>query len=80
MIRIYVEQDPENRLTNCYPRQAPHCHCQCLGVRLLLQEPPDRLSTLAREFNINYQTLSSHWKRKCLPLLREIALGYIELS
>ena len=79
-LALYIEQDPKKRLRNCYPRQHPHCNCQLLSKRLLFifKNPPDRLADLAQEFNINYQTLVSHWKRKALPLLQTIAieLGY----
>ena len=78
-LQQYIEQDPEGRLVQCHPRSAPHCHCQILALRLLLKEPPDRISTLACEFNVNNQTLYSHWKQKCLPLLREIGRCFIEL-
>lgn len=79
-LALYIEQDPKKRLRNCYPRQHPHCNCQLLSQRLLFifKNPPDKLADLAQEFNINYQTLTSHWKRKALPLLQKIAieLGY----
>ena len=68
----YIEQDPENRLKSCYPRNYPECHCQILARRLLLEQPPHKISEIAREYNISNQTLYSHWKRKCLPLLQTI--------
>lgn len=74
----YIEQDPEGRLRDCHPRQNPECNCQLLSQRMLLKNPPDKLPALAREFNIPYQTLVSHWKNRGLPLLQAIAreLGY----
>lgn len=76
----YIEQDPEGKLRNCYPRNYPKCNCQLLSQRLLFifKEPPDTLADIAKEFGVNYQTLLSHWKRKAIPLLREILieLGY----
>lgn len=79
-LALYIEQDPKRQLRNCYPRKHPECNCQLLSLRLLFifKNPPDTLADLAQEFNINYQTLLSHWKRKALPLLQEIAisLGY----
>ncbi|ERT06977.1 homeo-like domain protein [Lyngbya aestuarii BL J] len=68
----YIEKDPENLLKNCYPKKQPECHCQILAIRLLLQQPPHKISEIAREYNISNQTLYSHWKRKCLPLLQTI--------
>ncbi|GBF79175.1 CHAT domain-containing protein [Aphanothece sacrum] len=79
----YVEEDPEMLLRKCHPRNFPECHCQLLTKKLLLQEPPERLSQIHREFQnlgvkIPDQTLRSHWKNKCLPLLqnRLESLGY----
>lgn len=79
-LELYIEQDPERKLRNCYPRKHPECNCQLLSQRLLsiFKDPPDKLADVAREFNINYQTLTSHWKQKGIPLLQKIAieLGY----
>ncbi|MEQ8465743.1 MAG: hypothetical protein RIC07_19570 [Coleofasciculus sp. E1-EBD-02] len=74
----YVTEDPEKRLQNCHPRQHPNCHCQYLCQQLLFQEPPEPLAKISRELGVNYQTLNSHWKNRCLPLLQQIleALGY----
>lgn len=74
----YIEQDPEGRLRDCHPRQNPECNCQLLSQRMLLKNPPDKLPAFAREFNIPYQTLVSHWRNRGLPLLQAIAreLGY----
>jgi hypothetical protein len=74
----YIEEDPEGKLRNCHPKAYPDCNCQILSQRVLLKNPPDKFATVAKELNINYQTLTSHWKRNCLPLLQDIAkeLGY----
>ncbi|WP_228061137.1 hypothetical protein, partial [Coleofasciculus sp. LEGE 07092] len=71
----YIEEDPDKRLQNCHPRESSHCNCQLLSQRLSLRDPPERLATVARELGMNYQVLVAHWKRKCLPLLQEIALS-----
>ena len=68
----YIEEDKQQNLTNTSPRKHPQCNCHCLAIRLLLQQPPQKISEIARELNVNNQTLYSHWKQKCLPLLREI--------
>ncbi|MEH2079815.1 MAG: hypothetical protein V7K89_07310 [Nostoc sp.] len=77
---LYIEQDPDKQLRNCYPRKHPECNCQILSQRLLFifNNPPDTLADIARESQINYQTLVSHWKLKAIPLLQEVAikLGY----
>ena len=74
----YVEQDPDRRLKNCYPRRHPKCNCQILAQRLLFKDPLDRLANIAREYQVKYQTLAWHWKQKAIPLLQSIAiqLGY----
>jgi len=68
----YVEQDPEEILRNCHPRHCPQCHCQLLCQKLLFQEPPVRISQLARDLGVNHQTIRYHWQAKCLPLLQQI--------
>lgn len=77
-LQQYIQHDPDQRLRQCHPQAHPDCHCQLLSQRLLLKHPPDRLASLAREFNINYHTLNWHWKNRCIPLLRTIAqrMGY----
>lgn len=77
-VEQYIEDDPEQKLRQCHPKASPHCNCHLLSKRISLQSPPDKFSQLARELNINYQTLVQHWKRSCLPLLKTIAinLGY----
>jgi hypothetical protein len=71
-VEIYIEQDPEQKLQSSYPRNHPECHSQLLAQRILLKNPPDKLSKIAREFNIDYQNLNYHWKRKTIPLLRTL--------
>jgi hypothetical protein len=79
-LALYIEQDPQGQLQNCYPRKHPECNCQILSQRLLFifKNPPDKLADIARECQINGQTLYSHWRLKGIPLLQEIAikLGY----
>ncbi|MEK0195446.1 MAG: hypothetical protein EAZ78_23015 [Oscillatoriales cyanobacterium] len=71
----YIEDDPEGKLRNSYPSDKPDANSQLLARRLL-KDPPDKLSVIARELNIKYQTLNSHWKRASLPLLKEIVLEF----
>ena len=77
-LELYIEQDPEGKLKNSYPRSYPECNCQFLSKRRVLKEPPDKFKDLAKELNVKYTTLNSHWDRKCKPSLQEIArtLGY----
>ncbi|VEP11311.1 conserved hypothetical protein [Hyella patelloides LEGE 07179] len=71
-IADYIKQDSNKNLSQTHPRKYPKCNCQCLAIRLLLQQPPAKISEIARELKVNNQTLYSHWKQKCLPLLQEI--------
>lgn len=77
-LKQYINQDPEGKLRLCHPQAYPECNCQILSQRLLLKYPPDKLALVARDLNINYNTLTWHWKNKGLPLLQAIAraLGY----
>lgn len=77
-LRRYIEQDPEGKLRRCVSRKYPDCNCHLLSQRLYLRNPPDNLATFASQFNIPYQTVVSHWKKKGLPLLQAIAIeiGY----
>jgi hypothetical protein len=75
-VRQYIQQDREGKLTGCRPRKHPECNCQLLAMRLLLREPPQRIADLSREFDINNQTLYSHWRNNCLPLLQDIGRNF----
>jgi hypothetical protein len=74
----YIEQDPEGKLRNSYPRSNPECNCQFLSKRRVLKDPPDKFKDLEKELNVKYTTLYSHWKRNCELLLQEkaLTLGY----
>lgn len=74
----YFEKDPEGKLRNCHLRGNPECNCHILSQRRFLNNPPEKFTVLAKDFNVKYQTLKSHWERNCSPLLQEIAkdLGY----
>ena len=77
-LELYIEKDPEGKLRNSHPHSSPECNCQFLSKRRVLKDPPDKFQDLAKELNVRYTTLNSHWKRKCEPSLQEIArtLGY----
>jgi hypothetical protein len=72
----YIEQDREGKLKASHPRKNPECHCHLLTMRLLLEKPPHKIADIARELNISNQTLYSHWKKNCLPLLKEIGMNF----
>ena len=75
-LQNYIDRDPEGKLRGCHPKAHPRCHCQMLSQRLLLKHPPDRLTQIAKELQINYHTLNWHWHNKALPLLRSIAMEF----
>lgn len=72
-VRQYIETDPEERLRSSHPKKYPECNCQVLAIQLNFTEPPKKIADICKEINISNQTVYSHWKRRCLPLLREIA-------
>lgn len=71
-IEDYIRCDPDQLLQNLAPKKHKKCHCQMLSERRLLKDPADKFSSLSREFNINYQTLKSHWEAKCKPHLQKM--------
>ena len=75
-VRQYIELDEERKLRDSHPRKHSECNCQLLAKRLLLQEPSQRIADVAREFNVSNQTLYSHWKNNCLPLLQDIGRNF----
>ncbi len=74
-IEDWIATDPDKKLQHCHLKNHPQCHCQFLSQRLLLQDPPDKLAKIARDINIPYQTVVSHWKRNCLELLKSKVLN-----
>ncbi|GGA26254.1 hypothetical protein [Okeania sp. KiyG1] len=72
-VRQYIETDPEEKLRSSHPKKHPECNCQVLAIQLNFTEPPNKISDICKEINISKQTVYSHWKRRCIPLLREIA-------
>ena len=71
-IAKYIKEYKQQNSTRTYPRTHPQCKWQCSAIRLLLQQPPQKISEITRELNGKNQTLYSHWKQKCQFLFREI--------
>jgi hypothetical protein len=69
-IEKWIAADPDQLLYDCHPKGQHQCNCQTLSYSLIIKDPPDSFTNLAKDLNISYQTLVSHWKRKCLPLLQ----------
>lgn len=78
-VKLYIVEDPERKLRNCYPSGYPQSNCQELAKRRLLNEPPDKWKEIVLVLEVPFGTVTAHWKRKCSPLLQEIVknLGYI---
>lgn len=75
-VQVYIQNDPDGRLQRLHLRDNPQGNCHLLAKLLLLEDPPQKISQIARQLQIKDQTLYSHWKRKCLPCLQEIARRY----
>ncbi|MEM7556341.1 MAG: hypothetical protein AAF378_20015 [Cyanobacteria bacterium P01_A01_bin.84] len=71
-VEEYIQQDPQKRLKNCYPRKNPNCNCYLLSQRRFLKEPPDTFSEISRELNMKTEQVTNHWYGRCKPLLQKI--------
>jgi AcrR family transcriptional regulator len=75
-IRRYLETDPDGLLRACSPRNLPDCHCGELTRRIHLAVPPEAVRDIAKALSLSEQTLYTHWRTKCLPMLQIIALRH----
>lgn len=77
-IEIWIQRDPDRQLQSCSVRDCDRCNCQMISYRIIVKDPPDSFTAIAKDLNVPYQTLVAHWKRKCLPILQAQAknLGY----
>ncbi len=53
-------------------RNYPQCTCLEIAKGHILKQPPDTIAQIATDLGMNYQTVHSHWRRNCKPLLAEI--------
>lgn len=67
-LKRYIEQDPDGILRQYCLSKEPRCNYQLLLQRLYLQNPPDRISEIAREFNVPLPSLYSLHDRKWKPV------------
>lgn len=82
-VEDYLRQDPSGFLRNCHPRNYPNCNCQELAqrisIKIVVGDPkdlPDTIRSIAKNCNMSEQTLYTHWREKCEPRLRVIALRF----
>lgn len=84
LVELYIERDPEGRLSGCRGTKEPQLNCQFLARSILLQTRGDRVGrqaaekkvtwrAIAQQLQTNEQTVHSHWKRRCHPMLQLIA-------
>ena len=72
-ITKYFDRDPEQKLRRTHPKNRPDCNCQIIAQKLFFQPSPEKMATIARQLNINTQTIRSFWKRKGLSKVQAIA-------
>jgi hypothetical protein len=76
--RKWIETDPDGELRRTYIQGYPKVNCQVL----LLQRLPPETSweDLAVQYQMSVSTLSSFYRRQCLPRLRKFgeSQGYLE--
>ncbi|MDQ2098718.1 MAG: hypothetical protein QQW96_13845 [Tychonema bourrellyi B0820] len=87
ILELYIEQDYLQKLSGCHPKICLTCNCQTLLKAMYLTSPGERVSlkegkiaaekkiswrSLAKSFDLNEQTLHTHWRNRCRPLLHEI--------
>jgi hypothetical protein len=67
-LKHYIDQDPDGILRQYCLSKEPRCNYQLLLQRLYLQNPPDKISEIAREFNVPLPSLYSLHDRKWKPV------------
>jgi hypothetical protein len=77
-IAHYFQGDPQQELRNCHPRNRPDCNCQIIAQKLLVDESPAKMATIARQLNIKEQTIRSFWRRTGFSKIKKIAVKLAE--
>lgn len=77
MTRQWVETDPQGELCRIHIQGHPKVTCQVLILERL--PPETSWKTLATEFNLSISTLTSFYRRQCIPRLRKFgeSQGYV---
>ena len=75
--RQWLENDPEGELRRIHINKHPEVTCQVLLLRRL--PPKTSWETLSAEFGLSISTLSSFYRRQCIPRLRQFgeSQGYL---
>lgn len=76
----FLESNPQQRLSTCHPKKDPASNCQII---FQLQKKYQRLTAVSQELGVNHQTLNSHYRRHCIPLMQALVkqrLGYDPMS
>lgn len=78
MTRQWAANDPEGELSRIYIQGHPDVTCQVLILQRL--PPETNWETLADKFGISISTLTSFYRRQCMPRLRKFgeSQGYLE--
>lgn len=69
--RRLESQEVKDKLNN-HPQGYNYCTCYELMHRRLLRIPPQKWQDIAKELNVPYGTVTSHWNRKCQCLLDQL--------
>jgi hypothetical protein len=76
----YLQTDPEGKMAGCAMGDT-RCNCFVLVQLMYFRQPPLNRTQAAKELGfvddrgeVIHQGLRAHWKRSCLPLLKEIAV------
>jgi hypothetical protein len=76
----YLQTDPEGKMAGCAMGDT-RCNCFVLVQLMYFRQPPLNQTQAAAELEfvndrgeVIHQGLRAHWKRNCLPLLKEIAV------
>lgn len=76
-VMAWVKADSSGELRRVHIQGHPHVNCQTLILHRL--PPETSWKELSEEFNLSIPTLSSFYRRQCLPRLREFGqtMGYL---
>ncbi|MFL9458355.1 sigma factor [Tolypothrix bouteillei VB521301_2] len=65
----WIKDDPDNVLKTCHIEKNPKANCQLLAYKRLVIG--NEWQEIATEVGSTRSVITSHWTRKCQPLLRE---------